>query len=776
MEATAATILLLLIISPFAPTLNRLLKERAAAFFALVPLVVFIQFLLQALQGSPVQALSVPWVPGLGLAFSLRLDGLSILMGMLISGIGVLVILYGGSYLHGHPGLGKFYAFIFLFMASMLGLVVAANAILLFVFWELTSITSFFLIGFENQRLAARAAAWQALLVTGAGGLSLLAGLVLLGLAAGSFELSDWVVASSAILAHPNVVPAFLLILLGAMTKSAQFPFHFWLPNAMEAPTPVSAYLHSATMVKAGVYLLARLFPVLSVLPLWNTVLPWIGLATMLAGNLLALGQRDLKRLLAYTTVASLGALVFLLGLAQPLALKAALVFLTAHALYKGALFLAAGSVDHAIHTRDIQELGGLAHTMPLTAAAACLAGLSMAGIPPFLGFLGKETLYDAALMAGSARGWFTTLVLVANLANVAVAGWVSILPFWGAPKRKHQAHEGQFALWFSPLLLALLGAGLGILPGVVAAWIQPAVNTLLTAPYPLKLVLWAGITPVLVLSMVTLLGGGLLFALRTRYQRGMAAFWHRLSPSGPAHLYHESLKGLLNFAARLTRLLQNGYLRVYIIIFMLFTLGLSGLTFALQLGQFTDHAGKTFTELWGVPRFYDVILICIILVGAYQVTRTTSRLATIALLGSIGFSIALLFLLYSAPDLAMVQFAIETLTVLLFILVIFRLPRFSQLSSLNARVLDVLVALGGGGLMTVLSLLVSTNSAESHLSAYFAQNSVPLANGRNIVNVILIDFRSLDTLGEITVLATAAIGVFSLLHLTLKREGRRKG
>jgi multicomponent Na+:H+ antiporter subunit A len=255
-----------------------------------------------------------------------------------------------------------------------------------------------------------------------------------------------------------------------------------------------------------------------------------------------------------------------------------------------------------------------------------------------------------------------------------------------------------------------------------------------------------------------------------------MAAFWHRLSPSGPAHLYHESLKGLLNFAARLTRLLQNGYLRVYIIIFMLFTLGLSGLTFALQLGQFTDHAGKTFTELWGVPRFYDVILICIILVGAYQVTRTTSRLATIALLGSIGFSIALLFLLYSAPDLAMVQFAIETLTVLLFILVIFRLPRFSQLSSLNARVLDVLVALGGGGLMTVLSLLVSTNSAESHLSAYFAQNSVPLANGRNIVNVILIDFRSLDTLGEITVLATAAIGVFSLLHLTLKREGRRKG
>lgn len=775
MELTAATILILLVIAAFAPALTRLFRRSSVYLFALFPFILFIQFILHALQGSPTQSLTLPWVPALGLTFSLRLDGLATLMGLLVSGIGFLVLLYAGDYLNGNPSLGKFYAWLLTFMGSMLGLVVAGNALLLFIFWELTSLSSFFLIGFENNRPAARAAAWQALLVTGGGGLALLTGLILLGQAAGTYDLAAWAADPGRILAHPLAIPAFLLVFLGAMTKSAQFPFHFWLPNAMEAPTPVSAYLHSATMVKAGVYLLMVLFPVLSGLPLWRLVLPWVGMLTFLTGALLTLAQADLKRLLAYSTVTSLGVMVFLLGLGHPLGLKTALVFLVAHSLYKGALFLVAGGIDHAVHTRNLNELGGLAKSMPLTAAAAGLAALSMAGFPPLLGYLAKELFFDTAFRGDGPGTFFTFSAVAGSMALAAAAGWVGLLPFLSKVKIDRHAHEVSFWLWFAPLVLALAGALLGIFPHILAPLIQAAINGLLALGYEIKLSLWHGFTPVLAMSIITLLGGALLYAFRTRFQPALAAFWHRLAPGGPAHLYHTALKGLLNFAAWVTRILQNGYLRVYIAVVIVFTLALSGLTFAVRLGRLPNRPGETFAELWGIPRFYDVGLVLIILMAAFLVTRTASRLATIALLGSIGFSIALLFLLYSAPDLAMVQFAIETLTVILFILVIYRLPRFNSLSSPRARALDIVIALSGGVLMTILMLLVSTNPAESQLAAYFAQNSLPLANGRNIVNVILVDFRSLDTLGEITVLATAAIGVSALLRLSLRRQSRKK-
>ncbi len=775
MQTTALAILLGFAIAPAAILVRRVFKRHAGFVIALYPLVVFILFLLHLLRGAPPETVQWRWIPALGVDFVFHFDGLSTLMGLIVSGIGTLVVLYGGAYLEKHPGLEKFYGFIILFMVAMLGLISAGNVLLLFMFWELTGISSFFLIGFENNRPAARAAAWQALLVTGAGGLAMLAGAILLAQISGSYIIQDWVAQPGVFTSNPLSVPAFILILLGAMTKSAQFPFHFWLPNAMEAPTPVSAYLHSATMVKAGVYLLARLFPVLGGLALWGQVLPWVGLATLLAGALLALGQTDLKRLLAYTTVAALGVPVMLLGIGQGVAIKAALLYLLAHALYKGALFLTAGGVDHAVHTRDINELGGLARAMPFTAAAAGLAALSMAGFPLVIGYLAKETLYDAALPVGLG---FVALIVLANVGIGAVSGWVGLLPYWmktRAEDKLHHAHEGRFPLWLGPLLLALLGTVLGLFPSLAAKIVQPAVEAVYAKAYPVKLALWHGLNTVFFLSLATILASVLVFFLRSRFQAQAGAFFHRVAGVGPAHLYTKGLNGLLAFAGWLTRIVQNGYLRVYIAVIVLFTVILSGFMYLLRITRLPTRPGETFAEVWGVPRFYDVILVLVILTAAVLVTRTSSRLTTIALLGTIGYSIALLYLLYSAPDLAMVQFAIETLTVILFILVIYRLPKFSRFSSTREKRLDALIALGGGAMMTLLMLLSSSNPAESRLAAYFAQNSFAAANGRNIVNVILVDFRGFDTLGEITVLAVAAVGVFALIRLGARGDTRRK-
>jgi multicomponent Na+:H+ antiporter subunit A len=764
------SLLLGIILTAAAPWLYRRFPRQSAAL-SFFPLAVFIQLCIAIpdIAAGKVWHLAVPWVPSLGLNLNFQLDGLSLVMGLLISGIGALVIIYGGAYLHGHPFLGRFYSLVILFMTAMLGVVFSDNALLLFVFWELTSISSFFLIGFEHQKANARAAAWQALLVTGSGGLAMLAGFALVAKITGSFEISHWIASSDVVRGHPLAPFAFLLVLAGACTKSAQFPFHFWLPNAMEAPTPVSAYLHSATMVKAGVYLLARLFPVFGGLTLWLMVVTTIGLVTLVGGSLLALAQTDLKRLLAYTTVSALGSMVFFLGLGDSLAVKTAVVVLIAHALYKGALFLVAGSVDHGTGSRDITILGGAGRAMPFTAAAAGLAGLSMAGIPPLLGFVAKELMYETTLES-SLPALLTGLLLTANVGMVAVAGWVGYQPFWGKSKQENpHPHEGIVGLWLPPLLLAVLSTLLGVFPQLAGKWlVAPAAQAIWQSPITVKLSLWHGFTPMLGLSALTLLLGCGLFAARKQLQPGIIRIWHALAKIGPAALYPRSLHAVLSFAAWQTNVLQNGYLRVYIGSIVLFTVGLAAITLGMRSIQFSALEIR-------LPRFYDVILIGIILSATFFVTRARSRLATIALLGSIGFSIAVLFLLYSAPDLAMVQFAIETLTVILFVLVLYRLPKFKQLSSRAAKTVDMLVALLGGLLMTMLMLIVSAHESASHLGRYFAESSLPLANGRNIVNVILVDFRGFDTLGEITVLAIAAMGVFSLIKLTVKGGRKRQ-
>ncbi len=753
-----------------APWLTRRFPKRSGWLLALAPLGILVSLmnLLPALRNGESPSVSLAWAESLGLSATFQLDGLGALLAALVAGIGALVLIYGGAYLSGHPNLTRFYVVVLLFMTAMLGLAVSANALLLFIFWELTSITSFLLIGFEHERPAARAAAWQALLVTGGGGLALLAGFILLGNLTGSYEIPQWIAQKEVIAASPQSTAAFLLILAGAMTKSAQFPFHFWLPNAMEAPTPVSAYLHSATMVKAGVFLLARLLPALGGLPAWQGLIPWIGLATLLTGALLSLGQADLKKLLAYTTVASLGALVMLLGINTPLSVKAAMVFLPAHALYKGALFLVAGGVDHAVHTRDIRDLGGLGRAMPLTAAAAGLAALSMAGIPPFFGFIAKEVVYESALGAPALAAWVTALTILANIILAAAAGWVALAPFWEKARKDLHPHEGGAGLWLPPLILAALGLVSGLLPELAAKnWIAPAVSSVLGKPYEVKLSLWHGLNLPLLFSLITLLAAVLLYTLRVAARSADADAWQHLARFGPAAMYARGLKGLLSFAALQTRLLQSGYLRVYVLFITLFTVGM-----ALPPALLSMRALPP--AVWTGVRFYDVILVLIIVTAAFFVVRATSRLATIALLGAIGFSIAILFLLYSAPDLAMTQFAVETLTVILFVLVIYRLPKFSRLSSRPARLRDILIAGLGGLMMTLLMLVVSYHGQDSRLASFFMENSLPKAYGRNVVNVILVDFRGFDTLGEITVLAIAAVGVFALVRGAAKRKGER--
>ncbi len=774
MTALSITILAGFIIAIIAPILTRLMKHRAAFVLALYPLAVVIQLLVLQSDTFSAPSIQFPWVPSMGISMTFTLDGLGFLMSMLIAGIGMLVILYGGEYLRDDPYLERFFLWVIIFMASMLGVVTSGNALVLFVFWELTSISSYFLIGYKFEYESARAAAWQALLVTGAGGLALLAGVVLLGQITGSYEINVWLQNPAVVQESPLAPAAFLLILLGAMTKSAQFPFHFWLPNAMEAPTPVSAYLHSATMVKAGIYLLARLFPVLGGLALWNQVVPWVGLLTLVAGALLAIGQSDLKKLLAYTTVSSLGGMVFLLGLGTALSVKTAMLFLLAHALYKGTLFLVAGGVDHATGSRDIRKLGKLAAFMPLTALAAGLAALSMAGIPPFIGFIKKEYIYESTLLYPFLPYVLTGLAVLANVANVAVAGWVGLRPFWGQPPQKDEKihpHKESLWLWLPALVLAFTGLWMGVFSqGAAQAWVAAASSAVLQEVTKVKFSLWHGVTPMLLLSILTLLLGVVVYFSSRKIIPRFDALWNKLSFLGPNRFYSRSMRAFLSFAGWQTKLIQSGYLRYYIITIIATTVTLAIITFTTRYGALP-------MPVWTQPRFYDVVFIVIIIISAFLVTRAESRLATITFMGAIGYSIAILFLLYSGPDLAMVQFAIETLTVILFVLVIYQLPKYTKRNyPLHSKVLNIIVSAAGGIMMAGLMLLTSAVPSNSTLAPYFMENSLALAKGRNVVNVILVDFRGFDTLGEITVLMIAAIGVFALLGLKKGSKGGGNG
>jgi multicomponent Na+:H+ antiporter subunit A len=752
------------IVSPAAPWLVRVGRARSGWLIALLPLGVLAYFLtfLQLIQSGETLVFSYEWAPSLGVALSFHLDGLSLLFALLISGIGVLVFIYSGSYLRGHPELGRFYGYLLIFMGSMLGLALANNLVALFIFWELTSISSYLLIGFDHDREAARAAALEALLVTGGGGLALLAGFLLMGRTGGSMELSVLLERGELIRSHPLYLPILLLILAGAFTKSAQFPFHFWLPDAMEAPTPISTYLHSATMVKAGIYLLARLSPVLGSTEAWAHSITPVGAATMLVGAYSALMHTDLKRVLAYSTISALGMLTLMLGIGSPAAIRAAMVLLLAHALYKGALFLVVGAVDHETGSRDSERLGGLFRAMPITACAAALAGLSNAGAPPLFGFVGKELVYEAVFDAPMSH-ILAGAVFLANISFVAVAAIVGIRPFIGRNRVLGKApHEAPFSLWAGPMLLAVMGLFIGLQPQIIAdPLISPAVAAVEGQKASVELSLWHGLNPTLAWSAAGIVLGSGLY-LRWAKLRRLASQVDYSAIWGPARWYEIALKGLNALATVQTRILQNGHLHFYLFIVITTTVVLVGATLPEQ-----DILVRL--SRWNDIRAYEALLALVILSATVLVVRSRSRMTAVVALGVVGYGVALLFLLFSAPDLAMTQFAIETLSVILLVLVLFRLPPYKKYSTRKESMRDVVPAIAAGGLMTALVLMATALTRDSQLTPFFVQNSLSIAKGRNIVNVILVDFRGLDTLGEVTVLSVAAIGVYSLLKLRSK-------
>lgn len=752
-----------------APLITSRLGHNASWVLALAPALIFLHFaaFAGAVADGETIAGGISWIPSLGVDFSWYLDGLSLTFALLISGIGTLIVLYSGGSLAGHPQQGRFFSFILMFMGAMQGLVVSDSFLTLFVFWELTSIASFLLIGFDHGREAARRAALQALIVTSAGGLSLLAGLLIISGATEANAFSDLLSQGVQLGDAPIYTAALLLILGGAFTKSAQFPFHFWLPNAMEAPTPVSAYLHSATMVKAGVYLIMRLNPVLGETFAWETILPVFGGATLAVGAFLALRQTDLKLMLAYTTVASLGLLVMLTGFGSTLAIEAAVLYLVAHSMFKGALFMVSGAIDQATGTRDVTELGGIGRAMPITFAAALLAALSMGGLPPFFGFLAKEEIY-ASLAAGGGWGFLLMLVaLVGNALMLAVALAVGLKPFIGAKtSTPKEPQEGSVLLWAGPAALAACGLFAALFSSFSHRFVtSPMASAVVGAPVEISVSWIPHLGIPFLLSLLTVALGIGFYVTLDRGREAMAALLAGIG-WGPDRGFDQLVQASIRWSSAVTKTVHNGRLDIYMTV-----------TFAaLAVSLFVPMLG--FGELPDAPRlaslrFYEWTVLAIALIGLGAVIYARDRLTAIACLGIQGFAVALLFMLMGAPDLSFTQFMVETLSVVILAMVMTRLRLYpADRRPASQKLLDFSIA-GACGLGFALILLrIVQQPFDATLSTFFAENSLAIAHGRNIVNVIIVDFRGLDTLGEISVVMIAGLAILALVRI---RAGRPK-
>ena len=705
----------------------------------------------------------IAWIPGAGVDLVFRLDGLSLLFALLIIGIGLLVILYAHYYLSPKDSLGRLYAYLLLFMGSMLGLVLAENLIVLLVFWELTSLSSFLLISFWRDRADARRGARMALAITGAGGLALLGGVLLLGEIVGSYELSEVLASGDQIRAHPLYRPMLLLVLLGAFTKSAQFPFHFWLPHAMAAPTPVSAYLHSATMVKAGVFLMARLFPALSGTPEWNYLVGGVGVATLLVGAVFALFKHDLKGLLAYSTISHLGLITALFGIGTPLAAVAGIFHVINHATFKAGLFMAAGIIDHECGTRDMRRINGMWKYMPYTATLAMVAAAAMAGVPLFNGFLSKEMFFAEAVSVEALQrfGWLLPFaVTVAGVFAVAYSlRFIHDVVFNGEPiDLPRTPHEPPRWMKVPVEILVVLCLLVGILPGLtVDSILAMGARGLLQAPLPeYDIAIWHGFNLALAMSIAALVGGILLYYGR----RPLFAFQERHAGKVDArNLFEILLDSVIGLSGRLTRLLDTGSLQRQAMLFVLSVVALGAGGLGLSEAPLTGP--RPILPLDGVSLAAGLALVA----AALATTRLHhQRLTALILIGAVGLVVALTFVKFSAPDLALTQLSVEIVTIVLLMLALYFLPQHGLRESTRVRRWRDLIIAGLAGLGAMaMTWAVLTRPFDS-IAGYFLDNSVSGGGGTNVVNVILVDFRGFDTFGEITVLALAALGIFALL------------
>ena len=713
--------------------------------------------------GGAVPSATISWVPALGLDLTLMVDGLGLMFAGLILGIGLLVVIFAHFYLYEGEATGRFFASLMLFQGAMLGIVLAGNVLLLLIFWELTSLSSFLLIGFWQHKAEARQGARMALAVTGGGGLALIGGLVLLGHVAGSFDLAVILARGAVVQASPLYPVTLALILIGCFTKSAQFPFHFWLPHAMAAPTPVSAYLHSATMVKAGVFLLARLWPVLAGTEAYTTIVTSVGLTTMVFGAGVALFRHDLKSILAYSTISQLGLLVMLLGFSLKLAALAAVLHILNHAAFKAALFMAAGIVDHETGTRDIRRLGGLAKVMPVTAVIATLAAASMAGLPPLGGFISKEMMLDETThMALLGLPWLVpALATIGAAISVGYSLRLAVHLFFGQPRDAQafaRAHDPGIGMWAPSALLTALAVLLGLVPMTLAAPLAGAVTAAVTGALApeFDLALWHGVNFALILSLIAVAGGALLLWRHA----GLLAAWERA-----AHLDAKAMfEAALGFADRWVRKamialhtpsLQRMLLASFAVVVLL-----------VIEGALTGGGVLTGTRP-GIPASPAGIIAWALLIAATiaVVLDARQRLRVLIYLSVIGLMVSLAFVRFSAPDLALTQIAVEVVTVLLLLLALNLLPkRPPPLSSAPRRWRDGALAVTGGALVGGLAWAMLTRDPGASISAFHLANAKPGGGGTNVVNVILVDFRAFDTLGEIIVLGIAGLGIFALL------------
>ena len=717
--------------------------------------------LIHAFRGTP-QSVHLPWLEEVGLDLSMRLDGLAALFVLLILGIGLMVIIYARYYLSQKDPMGRLYGLLLVFMSSMLGVVLSDNLILMIVFWEMTSLSSFLLIGYWQHRADARQGARMALIVTGLGGLALLAGFLLLGEMAGTHQISRILLQGELIRAHPLYVPALVLILVGAFTKSAQFPFHFWLPRAMAAPTPISAYLHSATMVKAGVFLLARLYPALSGTDLWFFTVSGVGLTTLIMGAYVAIFQHDLKGLLAYSTISHLGLIVLLFGLDTPLAAVAGVFHIINHATFKASLFMAAGIIDHETGTRDMRSLNGLWKYMPHTAALAMIASAAMAGVPLLNGFLSKEMFFAETLhveLLGSAWWILPAAATLAGIFAVAYsARFIHDVFFNGEPRDlpKYPPHEPPRFMKVPVEILAGLCLLVGILPGLtVGPLLHLAASSVAGGPLPYySLAIWHGFNAPLFMSLVALGGGFAIYGMRRRL---FALHEHLPFSPDAAALYHAIEDTLVRAARALLHAVDNGSLQRSAAML----LGAAALAMLLPLTDADIRGAVPSSPVDGLS-----LLGALLLMGASLLTVLwhEHRLSAVIALSVVGLLVALVFVRFSAPDLALTQLSVEVVTIMLLLLALFFLPQsHGRLTRLPERMGDLLLAVGSGAGCGLLAWGMLTRPHDS-ISSFFLQQSLPGGGGANVVNVILVDFRGFDTLGEVTVLAVAAIGIYALL------------
>ena len=716
-----------------------------------------------AVAGGDVVRVAWPWLPTLGVNFGFRLDGLALMFAGLVLGIGLVIVLYARYYLAEGEPIARFYGLLLTFMGAMQGVVLADNLILLVVFWELTGLSSFLLIGFWSHRADARQGARMALAITGGGGLALLAGVVLIGSAVGSYHLDAVLAAGPALRTHPYYLPALVLVLLGAFTKSAQFPFHFWLPQAMAAPTPVSAYLHSATLVKAGVFLLARLYPALGGSDAWFYLVSGAGVATLLLGAVLALFQHDLKGLLAYSTISHLGLVTLLFGLDRPLAVVAGVFHIINHATFKASLFMAAGIIDHECGTRDMRRLHGLYRYMPHTATLAMTAAAAMAGVPLLNGFLSKEMFFAEALALGD-RGWLgwvpPAVATAAGLFSVAYSvRFIHDVFFNGEPKNLPRVpHEPPRWMKVPVELLVLLCLLVGVLPGLtVAPLLALAAGAALGGELPAySLAVWHGLNLPLLMSVLAMVGG---VALYVGMHRWVDLHTIEVTAYSGKAAFTRLLDAVLAGSRRVTQVLDDGRLRRYL-------LWLLAAAVAAGAWPLWRH-GLSTGPLAGQPVAPLAALVWLLGLAAAVAAALLHRrrLAAVIVLGIAGLVVGLAFVYLSAPDLALTQILVEMVSLILLLLALGRLPVEAPAEARGRRLRDAVLALLAGGGIAALLYGVLTRPSVS-IADYFLRNAYPLGGGHNAVNVIIVDFRGFDTLGEIGVLGLAAL----IIHAVMRR------